>query len=95
MSVRWLTQPEAARHVRLCPRAFQDAVRQGRLPAGRPVSKSGRRKVWSEAELDAAVMGDKDAPTHGDTRTTDQTDPIMAAIHAAETEAAARRANHG
>lgn len=82
---KWLIQSEAAAHVRLCPRAFQDAVRDGRFPEGRPASKSGRRKVWAQSELDAALMGAKDEPA--------TTDPIMAAIHAAEAEAAKRRAD--
>lgn len=99
MPQRWLIQSEAAAHVRLCPRAFRDAIAEGRFPAGRPASKSGRRKLWSEAELDAALLGDKDAPTTrndpGDDPSPQPADPIMAAIHAAETEAAARRAQHG
>lgn len=98
MPIRWLTLPEAAAHVRLCPRAFQAAVSDGRFPAGKPSSKSGRRKVWSEAELDAALMGVKhatDAAPDRDDPALQPTDPIMAAIHAAEAEAAARRANPG
>lgn len=95
MAQRWLTVAEAAAHVRLCPRAFRDAVAEGRFPAGRPASKSGRRKVWSEAALDAALMGVNDAPAVREDPAPQPVDPIMAAIHAAEAEAAARRANPG
>jgi hypothetical protein len=86
MTTRWLIQSEAAAHVRLCPRAFQEAVREGRFPAGKPASKSGRRKVWAQSELDAALMGRSDEQPA-------IADPIMAAIHAAEAEASKRRAN--
>ena len=80
----WLTQREAAAHVRLGVRSFRALVKAGRFPEGKLVSR--RRKVWRACDLDAVLTGGKHA---------DVSDPIMAAIHAAENAAAAHRAHPG
>lgn len=79
----WLTALEAAAYCRVCVRTFRDRVKAGRLPAGKAISV--RRKVWSKSDLDTAIAG----------ATATHLDPIMAAIHAAEKDAAARRAHAG
>lgn len=76
----WLTQAEAARHLRLGVRTFRKRVAAGALPKGHHASD--RRKVWTAEELDAAVRGINDA---------EPSDPIMAAINAANAKAAALR----
>lgn len=83
---RWLTAEEAAAHVGLSLRTFREQVKAGRYPQGYPASP--RRKRWDRAELDAALTGKK----HGQKETSD---PIMAAIDAAEKAASARRAHQG
>lgn len=77
----WLTQAEAARHLRLGIRTFRKRVATGALPKGHHASD--RRKVWTAEELDAAVRGINDAAG--------PSDPIMAAINAANAKAAALR----
>lgn len=74
----WLTRTEAAEHCRICERSFRSRVKDGRLPAPK---RLGRRLLWLDKDLDAAIAGENDAPS----------DPIMAAIHAAESKAAAKR----
>ena len=77
MTAQWLTQAEAARHCRIGARTFRRRVKAGLLPKGHPVSD--RRLVWTAEELDAAILGNDDGQ---------HTDPIMAAIHAADAKAA-------
>ncbi|MBS0251486.1 MAG: hypothetical protein JSR78_10545 [Proteobacteria bacterium] len=77
----WLTQAEAAKHLRLGIRTFRKRVAEGALPKGHQASD--RRKVWTAEELDAAVRGINDAAG--------PSDPIMAAINAANAKAAALR----
>lgn len=82
---KWLTSREAASYVRLSERAFRLAVLAGRYPQGKAAAL-GRRKLWREADLDAALTGDKaDAAA---------TDPYMAAIHAAYPQIAQTRRSH-
>lgn len=77
----WLTPAEAARHLRIGIRTFRKRVAAGALPKGHQTSD--RRKVWCPEELDAAVRG----VNHVE----ESSDPIMAAIDAAEAAAAAIR----
>jgi predicted DNA-binding transcriptional regulator AlpA len=83
---RWLTAEQAADYVGLSLRTFREQVKAGRYPPG--YEASPRRKRWDRAELDAALTGKK----HRDEQ---PADPIMAAIHAAEKAARARRAHQG
>ena len=78
---QWLTRSEAAARCRLCERSFSQRVKEKRLPAGKSL---GRRLLWDPAEIDAAIRGIQNGPV----------DPIMAAIHAAEAQAAAKRRAH-
>lgn len=76
---RWLTARESAAHCRVSLRTFWAEVAAGRYPPGKPTSR--RRKVWSQAELDAAISGKKPMVS----------DPVMAAIHASQAQSAALR----
>lgn len=74
----WLTRIEAATRCRLCERSFRMRIMDGRLPQPK---RLGRRLLWLDTDLDAAISGD----------TLESSDPIMAAIHAAEAKAATTR----
>ena len=73
----WLTRDEAAAYSRVSPRFFSKLVKAGRLPKGH---RLGRRRVWSAAELDAAIAGlaIKEKAT----------DPIEAALYAVQNQVA-------
>lgn len=79
----WLSADDAAAHCRISIRTFHKWVAMGRLPPGGPPGAGHKR--WRKEDLDAALS----------TKPTDTpSDPIMAAIDAAEKAAAARRADH-
>lgn len=77
----WLTPTEAARHLRIGVRTFRKRVKSGELPKGHRASD--RRLLWTAEELDAVLMGAEHGQEHSD--------PIMAAINAANAKAATLR----
>lgn len=80
----WLSAKQAAAYCNISEKTFAAWVRSGRLPKGGPPGSGHKR--WRREDLDAA-LANKPAP--------ETDDPIMAAIHAAEKAAAARRAHQG
>ena len=72
---RWLTRSEAAQHARMSVATFQRRIRAGTMPQGH--GPDGGKRVWSEAEIDAAIRGEQAGVA----------DPIMEIIRKAHAQA--------
>ncbi|MEQ8822781.1 MAG: hypothetical protein RIC14_00225 [Filomicrobium sp.] len=72
---RWLTRSEAAQHARMSLATFQRRIREGKMPAGH--GKTGGKRVWDPAEIDAAIRGEQAGVA----------DPIMEEIRRANAQA--------